>query len=46
MNISQSKTFKEEYCSSVVRIGEIFPIEGRDKIVKTLVNGMSIVIGK
>lgn len=46
MNISKNKDFKEEYCSSIVRIGELFPIEGKDRIVKTLVNGLSIVVGK
>ena len=46
MIISKHENFKEEYCATVVRIGETFPIEGRDRIVKTLVNGLSIVIGK
>ena len=46
MFISKHKNFKEEYCATVVQIGETFPIEGRDRIVKTLVNGLSIVIGK
>lgn len=46
MKISKHENFKEEYSASIVRIGEIFPIEGRDKIVKTMVNGLSIVIGK
>ena len=46
MFISKNQNFKEEYCASVVRIGETFPIEGKDRIVKTLVNGLSIVIGK
>ena len=47
MFISKHKTlFREEYCATVVQIGETFPIEGKDRIVKTLVNGLSIVIGK
>jgi len=46
MFISKNQNFKEEYCASVVRIGETFPIEGKDRIVKTLVNGLSIVIAK
>ena len=46
MKISKSEHFKEEYCASVVRIGETFPIENKDRIVKTLINGVSIVIGK
>lgn len=46
MKISKHQDFREEYYASIVRIGEIFPIEGRDRIVKTLVNGNEIVIGK
>ena len=46
MIISKNKNFKEEYCASIVQIGETLPIEGKDRIVKTLVNGLSIVIGK
>ena len=46
ITINKSKSFKDEYCATCVRIGEITPIEGRDRIVKTMVNGLSIVIGK
>ena len=46
MKITKSKMFRQEYCGTVVKIGEILPIEGRDRIVKTMVNGLSIVIGK
>ena len=46
MKITKSKGFRQEYCGTVVKIGEILPIEGRDRIVKTLVNGLSIVVGK
>lgn len=46
MKISKSKTFKDEYCATIVKIGDIFPIEGKDRIVKTMVTGLSIVIGK
>lgn len=46
MKISKSKTFKDEYCATIVQIGNIEPIEGKDRIVKTIVNGLSIVIGK
>ena len=46
MKISKSNEYIEEYCSTIVRIGETYPIEGKDRIVKTLVNGLSIVIGK
>ena len=46
MKISKHQNFRDEYCATICRIGEIFPIEGKDRIVKTLVNGLSIVIGK
>ena len=46
MKITKSKNFRQEYCGTVVKIGEILPIEGRDRIVKTMINGLSIVIGK
>ena len=46
VTISKSKGFKDEYCATCVRIGEITPIEGKDRIVKTMVNGLSIVVGK
>lgn len=46
MKLSKNKNFKEEYCASVVKIGTVLPIEGKDRIVKTMVNGQSIVIGK
>lgn len=46
MKISKNKNFREEYCASIVKIGEILPIEGKDRIAKTMVNGLSIVIGK
>lgn len=46
MKISKSKNFKDEYCASILKIGEMFPIEGKDRIVKTFLNGLSIVVGK
>lgn len=42
----KSENFKEEYSCSIIRIGEIKPIEGKDKIGFTLVNGETIVIRK
>lgn len=42
----KSKNFKEEYSCSIIKIGEIKPIAGKDKIGFTLVNGESIVIRK
>jgi len=42
----KSENFKEEYSCSIIRIGEIKPIAGKDKIGFTLVNGETIVIRK
>lgn len=41
-----SKEHNPNYLATICRIGEIFPIEGADKLVKTVVNGYDIVIGK
>ena len=43
---TKSDSFKSEYCSSIIKVGEIKPIEGKDKIGYTLVNGETIVIRK
>lgn len=44
--ITKSDKIKSEYCCTVVQIGEIKPIEGKDLIGQTLVNGLSIVVRK
>ena len=43
---TKSDFFKSEYCCSIIRVGEVKPIEGKDKIGYTLVNGETIVIRK
>lgn len=43
---SKSDLFKSEYCCSIIRVGEVKPIEGKDKIGYTLVNGETIVVRK
>lgn len=43
---SKSDFFKSEYCCSIIKIGEVKPIEGKDKIGYTLVNGETIVVRK
>ena len=44
--LSQSKDMSHEYCCTIVRLGQILPIEGANTVAKTLVNGREIVIGK
>ena len=43
---TKSDSFKSEYCSSIIKVGEVKPIEGKDKIGYTLVNGETIVVRK
>ena len=43
---SQSPDMKQEYCASIVRIGEVKPIEGSDFLGVTLVNGIEVVVRK
>ena len=43
---TKSDSYKSEYCCTVVRVGEVKPIEGKDKIGYTLVNGETIVVRK
>ena len=42
----QSPDMKQEYCASIVRIGEVKPIEGSDFLGVTLVNGIEVVVRK
>ena len=44
--LSKSSKFVQEYCATVVQIGEINPIEGSDFLGMTLVNGFPIVVRK
>ncbi len=41
-----TKDANPNYLATICKIGETFPIEGADKLVKTVVNGYDIVIGK
>lgn len=41
-----SADMKQEYCASIVRIGEVKPIEGSDFLGVTLVNGIEVVVRK
>lgn len=42
----KSENIRMEYCCSIVRIGEVKPIEGSDFLGQTLVNGLTIVVRK
>ena len=44
--MTKSEKFTQEYCCTVVRVGELKPIDGADKIAQTIVNGESIVVRK
>ena len=41
-----SDNMKEEYCATIVQIGELIPIEGSDFLAQTIVDGFSIVVRK
>ena len=44
--INKNERFIQEYCATIVRIGEVKPIEGSDFLAMTLVNGFPIVVRK
>ena len=44
--LTKSEKFKAEYCASVVRVGELVPVEGSDFLAKTNVLGTQIVVRK
>lgn len=39
------KNFSPNYIATICKVGEIHPIEGADKISRTVVNGFDIVVG-
>ena len=43
---TKSETFKSEYSSAVIRVGELIPVEGSDFLAKTNVFGTQIVVRK
>jgi hypothetical protein len=44
--INKNERFIQEYCATIVKIGELKPIEGSDFLSVTLVNGFPIVVRK
>lgn len=43
---TQSENIKEEYCASIIRVGEVVPVENSDFLVKTIIGGFPIVCNK
>ncbi len=41
-----SEKFRQEYCCTIVKVGELYPINGKDNIVSTMINGFSVVVRK
>lgn len=46
VELKKSKDFTEEYCCSVVKVGELVPVENSDRLMQTRINGESIVVNK
>ena len=44
--INKNERFIQEYCATIVQIGEVKPIEDSDFLAMTLVNGFPIVVRK
>lgn len=44
--LTQSEKMSQEYCCNIIRVGELFPIEGSDFLAQTFINGDSIVVRK
>lgn len=44
--LTQSKDMSREYCCSIVKLGEVMPVEGSDFLGKTIVDGFQIVVRK
>lgn len=44
--ISKSENFKQEYCCTIVRIGQVQPIESSDFLGQVMVEGRTIVVRK
>jgi hypothetical protein len=38
--------YSPNYLATICKVGEVFPIDGADKLVKTVINGYDIVISK
>lgn len=43
---TKSENFKQEYCAQIVKVGEFMPIENSDFLVRTVINGFNVVVGK
>lgn len=43
---SKSESFKEEYCSTIIRVGELKDIENSDNLKQAIIDGFSVVVNK
>lgn len=43
---SKSEGFKEEYCSTIIRVGELKDIENSDNLKQAIIDGFSVVVNK
>lgn len=46
MKLSKSKDHNPNYLATICKIGEVHPIEGADRLVRTVINGYDIIISK
>ena len=44
--LTSSKDISHEYCASIIRVGEMIPIEGSDYLAQVIVEGYSVVVRK
>ena len=44
--LTSSKDISHEYCASIIRVGEMKPIEGSDYLAQVIVEGYSVVVRK
>ena len=43
---TKSENFKEEYCATIVKVGELKDIENSDNLKQAVIDGFSVVVNK
>ena len=43
---TKSENFKEEYCATIVKVGELKDIENSDNLKQAIIDGFSVVVNK